>query len=66
MSPHPDSVAMSSANPSDLSVRLARIERDLKELHLRIAALERMVGAGELHPTDSATVQKKVTYDWQA
>lgn len=57
---------MAPDDPSDLSARLARVERDLKALHLRVAALERMVGAGELHPADSATVQKKVTYDWQA
>ena len=57
---------MAPDDPSDLSARLARVERDIKALHLRVAALERMVGAGELHPADSATVQKKVTYDWQA
>jgi hypothetical protein len=38
----------------------------LRDLRLRVVALERMLGAGDLHPTDSATVQKKVTYDWQA
>jgi len=57
---------MAPDDPADLSDRLARVERDLKELHLRVVALERMLGAGSLHPTDSATVQKKVTYDWQA
>jgi hypothetical protein len=30
-----------------------------------VAALERLVGAGDLHPADSTTVQRKVTYDWQ-
>jgi len=57
---------MASEDPNDLAARLNRVERDLKDLHLRIAALERMLGAGELHPADSVTVQKKVTYDWQA
>lgn len=57
---------MSPAEAADLAARLARIERALKDLQLRVAALERLVGAGELHPADSATVQKKVTYDWQA
>ena len=57
---------MSPTEAADLAARLARIERALRDLHLRVAALERMVGAGELHPADSATVQKKVTYDWQA
>jgi len=57
---------MSPADSADLEARLARVEHELRELRLRVAALERMVGAGELHPGDSATVQKKVTYDWQA
>jgi hypothetical protein len=57
---------MSSANLADLSARLAQVERELRDLRLRVVALERMLGAGDLHPTDSATVQKKVTYDWQA
>ena len=57
---------MSPADPDDLAARLAEVERELRELRLRVVALERMLGAGALHPTDSATVQKKVTYDWQA
>ena len=57
---------MATPNPSDLAARLAAAERELRELRLRVAQLERMMGAGELHPADSATVQKKVTYDWQA
>jgi hypothetical protein len=56
---------MPPAEDADLAARLSRIERELKDLHTRVAALERMVGAGELHPADSTTVQKKVTYDWQ-
>jgi hypothetical protein len=60
-----DSSAMSPSEDDSLAAQLARLERDLKDLHVRVAALERMVGAGELHPTDSTTVQKKVTYDWQ-
>jgi len=57
---------MAPEDADDLSERLDRVEHDLKELHLRVAALERMLGAGQLHPADAATVQKKVTYDWQA
>jgi hypothetical protein len=56
---------MSPAEAENLAARLSRIERELRDLHLRVAALERMLGAGELHPADTATVQKKVTYDWQ-
>ena len=57
---------MASTDSSDLASRLARAELELKELRLRVIALERMLGAGELHPADSSTVQKKVTYDWQS
>jgi len=56
---------MESAADPDLAERLARLEHELRELKLRVIALERMLGAGELHPADSSTVQKKVTYDWQ-
>ncbi|MGA8710049.1 MAG: hypothetical protein ACLP8Y_01685 [Thermoplasmata archaeon] len=57
---------MASPGTSDLAARLSQAERELKELHMRVVALERMLGAGELHPADSSTVQKKVSYDWQS
>lgn len=56
---------MQPAEAADLAARLEKAERELKELHARVVALERMMGAGELHPADSSTVQKKVVYDWQ-
>jgi hypothetical protein len=56
---------MSAPEASDLAARLSQVERDLKELRLRVIALERMLGAGEMHPADSSTVQRKVSYDWQ-
>jgi hypothetical protein len=56
---------MAASSSPDLAARLAQAERELKELRLRVVALERLVGAGELHQADSSTVQKKVTYDWQ-
>ncbi len=65
MSPGPNPGTMSTPEASDLATRLAQVERDLKELRLRVIALERMLGAGELHPADSSTVQRKVSYDWQ-
>ena len=49
----------------DLAARLAEIERELRELRIRVIALERLVGAGEEHPTDQTTVRRKVSYDWQ-
>lgn len=57
---------MSAPVTPDLNARLSEIERELRDLRTRVVALERMMGAGELHPADSATVQKKVTYDWQS
>jgi len=65
MSPGPNPRAMSAPEASDLAARLSQVERDLKELRLRVIALERMLGAGEMHPADSSTVQRKVSYDWQ-
>ncbi|GEM_PF-502024 len=65
MTPGSNPGAMSSPEASDLAARLAQVERDLKELRSRVIALERMLGAGEMHPADSSTVQRKVSYDWQ-
>jgi len=65
MCPGPNPRTMSTPEASDLATRLSQVERDLKELRLRVIALERMLGAGEMHPADSSTVQRKVSYDWQ-
>jgi hypothetical protein len=65
MSLGPNPLMMSSPEASDLAARLSQVERDLKELRQRVIALERMLGAGEMHPADSSTVQRKVSYDWQ-
>ena len=51
---------------TDLTERIAQLERELDRLRLRVAALERLVGAGAEHPVDDSTVRRKVTYDWQA
>jgi hypothetical protein len=62
--PHSGTMA---ANPNaELTERLVALERELRDLRLRVAALERLMGAGSEHPTDDATVRKKVAYDWQA
>lgn len=65
MSPGSNPGTMSPPEASDLAARLSQVERDLKELRQRVIGLERMLGAGEMHPADSSTVQRKVSYDWQ-
>ncbi len=45
--------------------RINRLERDLKELRLRIAALEKRAGASAEHAVDRTAVREKVAYDWQ-
>lgn len=66
MSPWPNPGSMSSSAAPDLAARLSQVERDLRDLRLRIVALERLMGSGEEHPTDQSTVRQKVSYDWQA
>jgi hypothetical protein len=56
-----------AAEPAvELKVRLDRLEAELKELRLRVQALERLVGTAGEHPADRTVVQGKVSYDWQA
>ncbi len=50
---------------SELRQRIDELDRELKALRGRLAALERLMGAGSEHPTDETTVRKKVVYDWQ-
>jgi hypothetical protein len=48
-----------------LQNRLEQLERDLRELRLRVAALERLVGASGEHSADRQVVREKARYDWQ-
>ncbi len=57
---------MATGSTADLENRVAELERELKDVRLRLAALERLMGAGAEHPADNTTVRKKVVYDWQA
>jgi len=57
---------MAGSVPQDPDARIARLEQQVKELTARVAALERLVGAGGLHEYDQATVRRKVEYDWQS
>lgn len=48
-----------------LLARLEALDRELKDLKARVAALERLMGSGAEHASDQTTVRKKVAYDWQ-
>lgn len=56
---------MAATGTSDPNARIARLEQQLKDLHARVTALERLVGSAGLHEYDQATVRRKVEYDWQ-
>ena len=57
---------MSTPAPLDLPARLQQLEREVRELRLRIADLERKLEPRTEHPEDRTVVREKVTYDWQA
>lgn len=57
---------MAQGSSADTSERLDSLEREVERLRVRVAALERLMGAGSEHPEDDSTVRRKVTYDWQA
>ncbi len=48
-----------------LQARLDDLERDVRQLRARIAALERLVGNAGEHPSDRTAVREKAVYDWQ-
>ena len=56
---------MAATGNAGTDARIAKLEQQLKDLHARVVALERLVGAGGLHEYDQATVRRKVEYDWQ-
>jgi uncharacterized protein YhaN len=56
---------MSTSSSDPTMTRIAALEQRVKELHARIAALERQLNPDVEHPSDAATVRRKVVYDWQ-
>jgi len=52
--------------PPDLIARVERLERELREIRLRMASLEMKVDPRLEHPVDKTAVREKVAYDWQA
>jgi hypothetical protein len=58
---------MSAPTNVDLAARVAELERQVRDLRLRIAALERGgVSPRRENPEDRNAVREKVSYDWQA
>jgi hypothetical protein len=55
-----------SSVPPDLASRLADLERDLRDLRARVAALEKLLAPRMENRVDSDVVRQKVSYDWQA
>ncbi|MGA7922891.1 MAG: hypothetical protein WCA77_02825 [Thermoplasmata archaeon] len=58
---------MSTPSPPDnTELRLRALERQVQDLQQRVAILERRLFPRLENPTDTAVVQRKVQYDWQA
>ncbi len=56
---------MAEAPAPDLAARLEELEREVRVLRARVAALERLVGNAGEHSTDRTVVREKAVYDWQ-
>jgi uncharacterized protein YlxW (UPF0749 family) len=65
ISPGADGGPVTSEQDPQLLARLADLERDVRQLRARVAALERLVGNAGEHSTDKAVVREKAVYDWQ-
>ncbi|MGI0071595.1 MAG: hypothetical protein ACRECT_05970 [Thermoplasmata archaeon] len=51
---------------AQMAARLAQLEKDLRELRLRLATLEKQLDPRSENPSDRTVVREKVAYDWQA
>ena len=56
---------MAEVSDPALRSRLEDLEREIRQLKARVAALERLVGNAGEHSTDRAVVREKAVYDWQ-
>jgi hypothetical protein len=54
-----------AAADAELESRLGDLEREVRQLRARVAALERLVGNAGEHSADKAVVREKAVYDWQ-
>jgi hypothetical protein len=50
----------------EMAAKLAQLEKDLRDLRLRLATLEQKLDPRSEHPSDRTAVREKVAYDWQA
>jgi Tfp pilus assembly protein PilO len=57
---------MATDDPAQLVARLTQLEKDLRDLRLRLAQLEKQLDPRAEHPSDRTAVREKVEYDWQA
>jgi hypothetical protein len=57
---------MPSDDPAEMAAKLAQLEKDLRDLRLRLATLEQKLDPRSEHPSDKTAVREKVTFDWQA
>ena len=60
-----DGGSVASEPDPQLLARLDDLEREVRQLRARVAALERLVGNAGEHSTDKAVVREKAVYDWQ-
>ncbi len=59
-----DALVTDAAEP-DLASQLEALQREVRLLKLRVAALERLVGNAGEHSADKTVVREKAVYDWQ-
>ena len=56
---------MAEPQDAELLKQVEELQRDLRLLKARLAALERLVGNAGEHSSDKTTVREKAVYDWQ-
>ncbi|MFI5418545.1 MAG: hypothetical protein ACHQ2Y_06595 [Candidatus Lutacidiplasmatales archaeon] len=56
---------MAAPETAPLGQRVAELERQLRELRLRLAELELLVSPRRDNPADKTAIREKVVYDWQ-
>ena len=57
---------MATDDPAEMAARLDELEKELRDLRLRLALLEKQLDPRSEHPSDRTAVREKVAYDWQA